>query len=43
VAVIGCGTEGLLAIALLNHMGAEVTVLDVVPLKMERLKASTKT
>ena len=39
VAVIGCGTEGLLAIALLNHMGADVTVLDVVPLKMEKAKS----
>jgi len=39
VAVIGCGTEGLLAIALLNHMGADVTVLDVVPVKMEKAKS----
>jgi L-iditol 2-dehydrogenase len=38
VAVIGCGTEGLLAIALLSHMGAEVTVLDIVQAKMERAK-----
>jgi len=42
VAVIGCGTEGLLAIALLNHMGADVTVLDVVPLKMEKAKSFNK-
>jgi L-iditol 2-dehydrogenase len=42
VAVIGCGTEGLLAIALLNHMGADVTVLDVVPLKMEKAKSFGK-
>lgn len=42
VAVIGCGTEGLLAIALLNHMGADVTVLDVVPLKMEKAKNFNK-
>jgi L-iditol 2-dehydrogenase len=38
VAVIGCGTEGLLAIALLSHMGADVTVLDVIPTKMEKAK-----
>lgn len=42
VAVIGCGTEGLLAIALLNHIGAEITVLDVVPLKMEKAKGFNK-
>jgi L-iditol 2-dehydrogenase len=42
VAVIGCGTEGLLAIALLNHIGADVTVLDVVPLKMEKAKSFNK-
>jgi L-iditol 2-dehydrogenase len=42
VAVIGCGTEGLLAIALLNHMGADVTVLDVVPAKMEKAKSFGK-
>ena len=39
VAVMGCGTEGLLAIALLNHMGADVTVLDVVPVKMEKAQS----
>jgi L-iditol 2-dehydrogenase len=39
VAVIGCGTEGLLAIALLNHMGADITVLDVNPIKMEKAKS----
>ena len=42
VAVIGCCTEGLLAIALLNHMGADVTVLDVVPAKMEKAKSFGK-
>ncbi len=42
VAVIGCGTEGLLAIALLNHMGAAITVLDVVPAKMEKAKSFNK-
>ncbi len=39
VAVIGCGTEGLLAIALLNHMGADLTVLDISPAKMEKARA----
>jgi L-iditol 2-dehydrogenase len=38
VAVIGCGTEGLLTIALLSHLGADVTVLDVIPAKMEKAK-----
>lgn len=38
VAVIGCGTEGLLSIALLNHKGANVTAMDVIPEKMERVK-----
>ncbi|VBB09095.1 Hypothetical protein LUCI_4381 [Lucifera butyrica] len=42
VAVIGCGTEGLLSIALLNHMGADVTVLDINPAKMERAKEFSK-
>jgi L-iditol 2-dehydrogenase len=36
VAVIGCGTEGLLSIALLNHMGADVTAMDILPEKMEK-------
>jgi len=38
VAVIGCGTEGLLAIALLSHIGADITVLDVIPAKMEQAR-----
>jgi L-iditol 2-dehydrogenase len=42
VAVIGCGTEGLLAIALLNHMGADLTVLDINPVKMEKAKSFNK-
>ena len=42
VAVIGCGTEGLLAIALLSHMGADVTVLDIVSAKMEKAKSFGK-
>lgn len=42
VAVIGCGTEGLLAIALLSHMGADITVLDIISDKMERAKSFSK-
>jgi L-iditol 2-dehydrogenase len=42
VAVIGCGTEGLLAIALLNHMGADITVLDINPMKMEKARSFNK-
>ncbi|MCE5282014.1 MAG: alcohol dehydrogenase catalytic domain-containing protein [Deltaproteobacteria bacterium] len=42
VAVIGCGTEGLLAIALLNHMGADITVLDINPTKMEKARSFNK-
>jgi len=42
VAVIGCGTEGLLASALLNHMGADLTVLDINPLKMEKARSLNK-
>jgi L-iditol 2-dehydrogenase len=42
VAVVGCGTEGLLAIALLNHMGADLTVLDINPIKMEKAKSFNK-
>ncbi|OLN23066.1 sorbitol dehydrogenase [Domibacillus antri] len=29
VAVIGCGTEGQLAIALASHLGAEITAIDI--------------
>lgn len=39
VAVVGCGTEGLLAIALLNHRGADITVLDINPIKMDKAKS----
>jgi L-iditol 2-dehydrogenase len=42
VAVIGCGTEGLLAIALLSHIGADVTALDIAPEKMEKAKSFGK-
>ncbi|WP_333593396.1 zinc-dependent alcohol dehydrogenase [Anaerospora hongkongensis] len=34
VAVIGCGTEGLLSIALALYQGADVTVVDINPVKL---------
>jgi len=34
-AVVGCGTEGSLAAALLLHRGADLTVMDVNPVKMQ--------
>ncbi len=42
VAVIGCGTEGLLAIALFNHIGVDLTVLDINRIKMEKAKSFNK-
>jgi L-iditol 2-dehydrogenase len=39
VAVIGCGTEGLLCVSILTYLGADITVLDIVPAKMEKAKA----
>jgi len=39
VAVVGCGTEGLLCISILTYLGADITVLDVVPSKMEKAKS----
>ena len=42
VAVVGCGTEGLLTIALLNHKGADITVLDINPIKMEKARSFNK-
>jgi L-iditol 2-dehydrogenase len=38
VAILGCGTEGLFATALAVHAGAQVTVIDVNPLKLEMAK-----
>lgn len=34
VAIVGCGTEGLLAVALANYLGADITVLDIKPEKL---------
>ena len=35
VAIVGCGTEGLLSVALANKLGAKVTVIDVNPVKLD--------
>lgn len=42
VAVVGCGTEGLLSIALLDYIGADITVLDINPDKMEKARDFNK-
>lgn len=39
VAVVGCGTEGLLCISILTYLAADITVLDIVPAKMDRAKS----
>lgn len=39
-AVVGCGTEGFLTIALLDHMGAEVTAIDINQDKMDKAKSA---
>lgn len=39
VVIVGCGTEGLLAIALSLSMGAVVTVIDVNPVKLDIAKS----
>jgi L-iditol 2-dehydrogenase len=43
VAVVGCGTEGLLAVALLNYIGAEITVVDINPAKMAKAQTFNPT
>lgn len=40
VAIVGCGTEGLLSTALLYHLGADITVIDINPAKMEKAKSA---
>jgi L-iditol 2-dehydrogenase len=40
VAVIGCGTEGMLAIALATYLGASVTAIDINQSKLEKAKES---
>lgn len=38
LAVIGCGNEGKLAVLLASHLGADVTAIDINPLKLDRVK-----
>ena len=38
VAVVGCGTEGLLSVAMALHLGADVSVVDINPVKLELAK-----
>jgi L-iditol 2-dehydrogenase len=38
VAVIGCGNEGMLAIALAHHLGAKVTAIDINTKKFDLVK-----
>lgn len=38
VAVVGCGNEGMLSVALANHLGAHVTAIDINPLKHKLIK-----
>lgn len=39
VAVIGCGTEGMLAITLASYLGARVTAIDINQAKLQKVKA----
>ncbi|MEK3643536.1 zinc-dependent alcohol dehydrogenase [Aeribacillus sp. FSL M8-0235] len=39
VAVIGCGTEGMLAIALATYLGAQVTAIDISQEKLDKVKS----
>jgi L-iditol 2-dehydrogenase len=38
VAIVGCGNEGMLAAALANYLGADVTAIDINPRKLELVK-----
>ncbi|XJZ28644.1 zinc-binding dehydrogenase [Bacillota bacterium Lsc_1132] len=38
VCVIGCGTEGMLSIALAQYLGAQVTAIDINEKKLEKVK-----
>lgn len=37
VAVIGCGTEGMLSVALAKYLGAQVTAIDINETKLEKV------
>ncbi|MCX7779465.1 MAG: alcohol dehydrogenase catalytic domain-containing protein [Negativicutes bacterium] len=39
VAVVGCGTEGLLAIALANYLGGKITAVDINPAKLQMARS----
>ena len=39
VAIIGCGTEGMLAIALAAYLGAQVTAIDINQEKLDKAKS----
>lgn len=38
VAIVGCGNEGKLAVLMASYLGAEVTAIDINPLKLEKVK-----
>jgi L-iditol 2-dehydrogenase len=38
VAIIGCGTEGMLSIALAQYLGAQVTAIDINEKKLEKVE-----
>ncbi len=38
VAVIGCGTEGMLAVALASYFGGNITAIDINPEKLQKVK-----
>lgn len=42
VAVIGCGTEGMLAIALATYLGADITAIDISQEKLDKVKSFGK-
>lgn len=39
VAIIGCGTEGMLAVALATYLGARVTAIDINQLKLDKVSS----
>lgn len=38
IAIIGCGTEGMLAITLAKYLGAQITAIDINPKKLEKVR-----
>ncbi len=40
VAIIGCGTEGMLAMSLADYLGANITGIDINQAKLEKVKSS---